>query len=451
MTQHILIVDDEQPIRESLQDLFEDEGYATQCASSGEEAVARYRQKAADCVLLDIWMPGIDGLETLSRIRQMDSDVPIIMMSGHATIDTAVRATQKGAFDFLEKPLSSDRLLILVRNALEKRKLTNENLSLKQRSQTKQRSELIGKTPAIKKAIKQIQRFAGMDASVLIHGEHGTGKATVAKMLHEQSTRSGQEFVDINLAAIPRSRMEDELFGHDKSIAHKMTQQTGKLEKAHHGSMFFNEVELLNPALQIKVLRVLQQKKLHRLGHDSIADANIRLIAATSIDLQQAMQRQVIREDFYYHLSVAVIELPALRHRKEDIPLLIQHFTTLFADKKSQNSIQFHDDVLQQLQLHPWHGNIRELRNYIERCHIMLPGKNINLDNMIPLTGASQPKNHEFTDSFHAAKENFERNYLLHNLKKHQWNISRTAAHVGMERTQLYRKIKSFNLKEGQE
>jgi len=451
MSQHILIVDDEQPIRESLQDLFEDEGYLIRCASSGEEAVARYRQQAADCVLLDIWMPGIDGLETLARIRKMDADVPVIMMSGHATIDTAVRATQQGAFDFLEKPLSSDRLLILVRNALERRKLTKENTSLKQKTQNFQRSELVGNTRIIKKIRKQIQRFSAMDISVLIRGEHGTGKANVARMLHENSARTAQSFVDINLASIPNTRMESELFGHAQITSSKAKEQMGRLEQADKGSMFFNEIELLSPALQVRLLRVLQQKKLRRLGSDKVVDSDIRLIAATSIDLQQAMQENIIREDFYYHLSVAVIELPALRHRQDDILLLVEHFRNLYADTKSQNSIHFDQDVLEVLQQYPWRGNVRELRNYIERCYIMLPGKQISMDDMIPLTGASQSPNQDFANSFHEAKENFERGYLLHNLRKHQWNISRTAAHVGMERTQLYRKIKSFDLKEGQE
>lgn len=451
MSQHILIVDDEQPIRESLQDLFEDEGYLTQCASSGEEAVARYRQQAADCVLLDIWMPGIDGLETLSRIRQMDADVPIIMMSGHATIDTAVRATQKGAFDFLEKPLSSDRLLILVRNALEKRQLTKENSSLKQQTENKPRSTLIGHSKHIKNIYKQVQRFAAMDIPVLIRGEHGTGKATVARMLHEQSTRQQHTLVDINLASIPNTRMETELFGYDENTPNGRQSHKGKLEQAHQSTLFCNEIELLSPALQVQLLQSLKQKKLCRINGTSTVNNHVRFIAATSLDLHQAMLKHTIREDFYYHLSVAVIELPPLRQRQEDIPVLIEHFSQMYANTASHHRISFETDVLAMLQAHPWHGNIRELRNYIERCQIMLPGKNISLEDMIPLTGAAQSSNQDFADSFNTAKENFERNYLLHNLKKHQWNISRTATHVGMERTQLYRKIKSFQLKEGQD
>jgi len=346
--------------------------------------------------------------------------------------------------------LSSDKLLILVRNALEKRKLTQENVSLKEKVQPQQRSELIGNTRVIKKIHKQIQRFAAMDVSVLIRGERGTGKAIVARMLHEHSGRATQSFVDINLAAIPSTSMESELFGHTMSKASRGSDPMGRLVQADKGSIFFNEVDLLSPTLQVRLLHVLKKKKIHLLRGDQSIASDIRLIAATSVDLQHAMQEQKVREDFYYHLSVAVIDLPALRHRKEDIPLLVEHFRCFYADTKSQNSIHFDDDVLETLVQHAWHGNIRELRNYIERCYIMLPGQQIGMDNMLPLIGTHQEDSNDFADSFHAAKESFERAYLLHNLTKHDWNISRTALHVGMERTQLYRKIKSFGLKENQ-
>lgn len=454
MSAQIMIVDDEQAIRESLQGLFEDEGYGVSSAPSGEEAVARFRKHPADCILLDIWMPGIDGLETMSRIRQISKDVPIIIMSGHATIDTAVRATRDGAFDFVEKPLSSDKLLILVRNALEKRKLEQENSDLKQNIRQQTRQELIGKSRQIQDVIKMIRRIAATDAPVLIVGEHGTGKAVAAKMLHGQSRRADAPFVEVNTASIPENQMDSELFGHEKgAFPGALHAQRGRFETAHGGVLFFDEISELSLATQAKILRVMQERKLQRIGNPAPIEADVRILGASSHDPEQLLHEGKLREDFYYRLNVVSLHLPSLLQRLEDLPLLAE----TLADEQSKllggEPISFSDEVLTLMQAYPWAGNVRELRNYIERCQILQPGEEITPDNMPPLdmggSHSQQQKqgfNGSFGHSFHHAKESFERSYLLHHLEKHEWNVSRTATDIGMERSQLHRKIKSFGL-----
>jgi len=453
MSARVMIVDDEQAIRDSLQGLFEDEGYRVACAASGEEAVARFRKESADCILLDIWMPGIDGLETMSRIRQLDAEVPIIIMSGHATIDTAVRATRQGAFDFVEKPLSSDRLLILLRNALEKRKLEQENVDLKQNLKQQSRDELIGESAVIKSVRALIRRVAASDAPVLILGDHGTGKAIAARLLHAESKRAKAPFVEINTASIPSGRMEAELFGYEKgAFAGALHAQRGRFEMAHGGSLFLDEIAELDPSVQAKILRVMQERVVHRLGNPSSMPANVRLMAATSRDPEQELREERLREDFYYRLNVVAIRMPSLRERIEDLPLLVETLAEEQARALGGQALSFAPETLALMQAYSWPGNIRELRNYIERCHILGLGEEITPENMLPLEhGFSQSRQlwqpeAMSAGSFHHAREAFERSFLLHHLEKHDWNISRTAADIGIERSQLHRKIKSYGL-----
>ena len=455
MSAQIMVVDDEQAIRESLKGLFEDEGYLVSSAASGEEAVARFRKQPVDCILLDIWMPGIDGLETMSRILQIDANVPIIIMSGHATIDTAVRATRQGAFDFVEKPLSSDRLLILLRNALEKRKLEQENVDLKQNIQQQTRHELIGQSRAIEDIRKLIRRVATTDAAVLILGEHGTGKAVAAHQIHLQSNRSEAAFVEINTASIPESQMDSELFGHEKgAFPGALHAQRGRFESAHDGSLFFDEVSELSLSIQAKVLRAMQERKIQRLGNPTPVPANIRIISASSRDPEKLLHEGKLRDDFYYRLNVVTMHLPALRDRIEDLPLLVETLAVEQSQLLGGDPVLFSEGSISLMQGYPWAGNIRELRNYIERCHILQPGIEITPENMLPLDASSTPvqpatQNHDnssFSHSFHNARESFERSYLLHYLDQNDWNISRTSAAIGMERSQLHRKIKSFGL-----
>lgn len=455
MSARIMVVDDEPAIRESLQGLFEDEGYLVSCAASGEEAVARFRKQPVDCILLDIWMPGIDGLETMNRILLIDPNVPIIIMSGHATIDTAVRATRQGAFDFVEKPLSSDRLLILLRNALEKRKLERENVDLKQNIHQQTRHELIGQSNTIKDIKKLIQRVAITDAAVLLLGEHGTGKAVAAQQIHLQSKRSESAFVELNTASIPDTQMDSELFGHEKgAFPGALHAQRGRFESAHEGTLFFDEIRELSLGTQAKVLRAMQERNIQRQGNPTPIPANVRVISASSHEPEKLLQEGKLRDDFYYRLNVVTIHLPALRERIEDLPLLVETLATEQAQLLGGDPVHFSESAIALMQDYPWAGNIRELRNYIERCHILRPGIEVTPENMLPLDTSSvsvnpTAQNHDnnsFSSSFHNARESFERSYLLHYLEENDWNISRTAASIGMERSQLHRKIKSFGL-----
>jgi len=461
MTARIMIVDDEEPIRDSLQGLFEDENYLVVCAASGEEAIARLRKQSVDCVLLDIWMPGIDGLETLSRIHQVDANLPVIMMSGHATIDTAVRATRQGAFDFVEKPLSFDRLMILCRNAVQKRRLEQENSDLKQQGISHHsRRELIGKSAVIKEVRALIKRVALSDSPVLIVGEHGTGKAVAATLLHEASKRKDGPFVEVNTASVISNRMDSELFGHEKgAFTGALHAQRGRFEAAHEGTLFFDEVAELSLSAQAKILRVMQERVVQRLGNPTPMPANVRLLAASSRDLEQSLKDEQLREDFYYRLNVVSIRMPSLKERVEDIPLLVETLATEQANELGGQPVRFSSEVLSELMAYHWPGNVRELRNYIERCHILMPGEEMGLENMLPpdqsttqtsqvsaaTKGAATLPGFD-ADSFHEARELFERTFLLQSLEKHEWNISRTAADIGMERSQLHRKIKSFGL-----
>jgi len=455
MNAHVMIVDDEQAIRESLQGLLEDEGYLVSTAASGEEAVARFRKQPVDSVLLDIWMPGIDGLETMTRLRQIDESLPVIIMSGHATIDTAVRATRQGAFDFVEKPLSSDKLLILLRNALEKRKLEQENVDLKHNIEQQSRQELLGHSRAIEAVRQLIKRVAASDAPVMLLGEHGTGKAVAARLLHRQSRRAEAPFIEVNTASIPDTHLDSELFGHEKgAFPGALHAQRGRFEVAHNGILFFDEICELNLGAQAKILRAMQERRIQRLGNPASIPANVRVIGASSMNPDAMLQAGKLREDFYYRLNVVSIKLPPLRERTEDLPLLAETLAGEQARLLGGEPIRFNDATLALMQGYPWAGNVRELRNYIERCHILLPGEEISPTNMPPLDASAAPtapgrpqqEAADYNDNFHHAREAFERSYLLHHLEKNGWNVSRTAAEIGMERSQLHRKIKGFDL-----
>lgn len=445
----MMVVDDEQAIRDSLQGLFEDEDYHVVCAASGEEAVARFRKEPVDCVLLDIWMPGIDGLETLVRLKKIDATVPVVMMSGHATIDTAVRATRQGAFDFVEKPLSSDKLLILVRNATEKRKLVRENVDLKQHVEQQSMCDLIGQSAAIDEVRTLLQQAAATDVPVLILGEHGTGKTVAARLLHQYSKRAEFTFIAVNTASLPDARVDAELFGHEKgAFPGALHAQRGRFEVASGGSLFFDELMDLSLVAQAKILRVLQERSIQRLGGAATLSVNVRLIVASSHDLEQAIRDGVLREDFYAQINTVNICMPTLRERVEDIPLLAETLADEQAKALGGKPVCFTTEAMARLQSCPWFGNVRELRNYIERCHILKQGESIAVADMPPLDQENVRIDTGLSDDFRSARDAFERNYLLHHLNKNDWNVSRTAEDIGMERSQLHRKIKSFGLNE---
>jgi len=452
MNERILIVDDEQAIRSALQGLFEDEEYVVTTAASGEEAIAKLRKALVDCVLLDIWMPGIDGLETLNRIQQIHADIPVIMMSGHATIDTAVRATRQGAFDFLEKPLSSDKLLCQVRNAIEKRRLQQENSNLRA-SDCQRNVELVGNHPTIVEVRKMVAQVAATHSPVLLLGPHGSGKTLAARMIHQQSDRREAALVEVNTAAIAEGQFEPLMFGCEKgALPTALHHQRGYFETAQGGTLYFDEIGELSRTAQASLLEVMQKRLFQRIGSGARERLDVRFIAGSSLNVN-LLQREGLREDLFYRFNVISILLPSLQTRREDIPLLVETLSAqVAAELGSREMVRFDADALAKLVAHPWPGNIRELRNYIERCQILHAGECLTASKMptINIGGLElQTDRKVWPDgkaSFADAKEAFEGAFLRRYLDENDWNISRTAAAIGVERSQLHRKMKALDI-----
>lgn len=453
MTIHILIVDDEQPIRESLQGLFEDEGYLVSTAPSGEEAVARFRKHPVDCIFLDIWMPGIDGLETMSRIKQMDVDVPVIMMSGHATIDTAVRATKLGAFDFIEKPFSSEKLLILLRNAIEKRRLATENFDLKQET-NRISTQLIGDSAAIQEVRKAIKKASMKDGPVMIIGDHGTGKSIAARLLHEASQRQGKPYITFHQGILSEEETHHELFGYEKGVfVGALYTQRGRLEAGHEGSLYIEDITQVALPVQQNLLKMVQEKRVQRQGNQKQHPCDVRLLMSSCCTQDVLLSGEHFLADLYAKTNGLTIFMPKLKERLEDIPALLTFLAQEQVESLGGESVTFSDDVVRLLQAYAWPGNIRELRNYVERCHILCSGQTLTIASMLPLDASQQkptfsavPDDSVLMDGFHDARKRFERSYIVHHLEKNDWNVSKTAADIGMERSQLHRKIKSHDL-----
>ena len=450
MTIQILIVDDEQPIRESLSGLFEDEGYLVSTSASGEEAVVRFRKSPVDCVFLDIWMPGIDGLETMSRIKQINPDVPIIMMSGHATIDTAVRATKLGAFDFIEKPFSLEKLLITLRNAVEKRRLELENSDLKLESK-QLCPRFLGASKAVQTLCRKLDKVKSNDKPVLLSGDHGTGKSIAAKIIHEDSSRSEAPFMKFSAIGMDEAGIEAELYGYEKgAFAGAMQAHRGRLEAAHLGVLYIEEIADVPMLVQQKLLEVTQQHRIQRLGNQSHLPCDIRLVIGSKHTKANLLSEGKIIKD----LCAQVVEMPTLQQRSNDIPALLERLTHEQAKHLGGAPVVFDDDAVEALKAYVWPGNVRELRNYIERTHMLYEGQNITFETMLPLDlDATQinkfsavPDDSVLLDGFHDARKRFECSYILHHLDKNDWNISKTATDIGMERSQLHRKIKSHEL-----
>ena len=369
---NILIVDDESAIRESLRGVLEDEGYRVTDAASGEACLDQLQQKSFDVVLLDIWLPGMDGLQTLEQIRELETAPEVIIISGHGTIETAVRATKLGAFDFLEKPLSVERTLILVKNALDAKRLRNENRELKK--QTMRRSEIVGESIPMKALRQQIQLMAATNGRVLIFGESGTGKELVARAIHAQSLRKDEMFVEVNCAAIPEDLIESELFGHRRgSFPAAGSDKEGKFLKAHGGTLFMDEVGDMSLKTQAKVLRTLEEQRFTAVGSDEPITVDVRVIASTNKDLEEEISRGNFREDLFYRLNVIPFSVPPLRERKEDVPLLTRHFLRELSAHYGRSQREITDDAIDALMRYSWPGNVRELRNVIERIVIMNP------------------------------------------------------------------------------
>jgi two-component system nitrogen regulation response regulator NtrX len=448
---NICIVDDEPAILNTLSSILEDEGYQISVAKSGQEALKLIRGEQPDVVLLDIWMPELDGLETLKRLRQQHPSLLVIMMSGHGSIETAVKATKLGAYDYLEKPLDLEKVTILVRNALHQRKLEEENLNL--RIQVERRFELIGSSPAMERLRQLIAVAAPTNSRVLISGPNGTGKELVARAIHLQSQRHNRPFVEINCAAIPETLIESELFGHERGAFSGATaMKRGKFEFADGGTLFLDEIGDMSLATQAKVLRVLQEQQFTRVGGTKLLKVQVRVLAASNKDLSEEMAKGTFREDLYYRLNVLPIVVPTLRERRDDIPQLAQHFLRLHSEEQGIKPKELTKPAIETLQQHDWPGNIRELRNLVERLLIMVSSQVIDRPDVETfLQGRSSSGHHPhsvegFFSSLRDARNAFEREYITAKLRENSWNVSKTADDLKIERSHLHRKIKLLNV-----
>jgi DNA-binding NtrC family response regulator len=366
----ILIIDDERSIRNTLKDILEFEKHQVSLAENGLKGLEAAQNEMFDLIFSDIKMPEMDGIELLTQLKEKDIEAPIVMISGHGNIETAVECIKKGAFDFIEKPIDLNRLLITVRNALEKKDLVVETKNLKKK--TAKKYEMIGQSPALENVRQMIERVAPTEARVLITGENGTGKELVARLIHEKSNRANAPFVEVNCAAIPSELIESELFGHEKgAFTSAIRQRIGKFEQADNGTIFLDEIGDMSLSAQTKVLRVLQENELSRVGSDKSIKVNVRVIAATNKDLKKEIEKGNFREDLFHRLNVIPIHVPSLDERKEDIPLLVEHFTELICSEEGIHPKKFEPDAIKALQQRSWTGNIRELRNVVERLIIL--------------------------------------------------------------------------------
>ena len=443
----ILIVDDEPGIRQSLKGVLEDEGYKVASVDSGEACLEVLHKRNFEVVLLDIWLPGMDGLETLQKIKESEDAPEVIMISGHGTIETAVRATKLGAYDFLEKPLSLEKTLILVKHAAEARRLRSENKDLKKQVQSK--GEIVGDSVPMKALRQQIGLMAPTNGRVLIYGESGTGKELVALAIHAQSLRKDALFVEVNCAAIPEDLIESELFGHRKaSFPGAAADKEGRFLKADGGTLFLDEVGDMSLKTQSKVLRTLDEQTFTPVGSDEAVSVDARVIASTNKDLEEEIDKGNFREDLFYRLNVIPFFVPPLRERKEDIPMLARHFLREFSLTYSRRPKEMHDDTVEVLMRYSWPGNIRELRNVIERMVIMNPtAQKLERKHLPPLVyrDGSRRAHAEFS-TLHQAREAYERDYILKKLDENHGNVSRTAEVLGLERSHLYRKMKTLGI-----
>ncbi|NLN59688.1 MAG: sigma-54-dependent Fis family transcriptional regulator [Deltaproteobacteria bacterium] len=449
MKRTVLVVDDEESICSSLRGILLDEGYEVLTANSGEEAIKIVDEELPNLVLLDIWLPGMDGIETLKQIRADHPQIRVVMMSGHGTIETAVKATKLGAFDFIEKPLSLEKVILVVDHALDMVRLEEENLILKQK--LVQDYELTGGSESIVSLQEMIDIVAPTNAWILIMGENGTGKELVARSIHRKSRRANRPFIEVNCAAIPEELIESELFGHEKGAFTGATaSKRGKFDLAHEGTIFLDEVADMSLKAQAKILRILQEKKFERVGGTKPISMDVRVLAATNKDLEKEMEAGRFRQDLYYRLNVIPLVLPPLRERKGDIPVLVKRFLRDFAQREGEPEKSIDDEALSLFQDHDWPGNVRELKNFTERLVIMTPGLTIAAGDVPSLEkeihGDMPEDRMPLADSFRAAKVDFEKNFIVRKLQEFDGNISRTAEAIGLERSNLHRKIKAYGL-----
>lgn len=445
MSESILIVDDERGIRDTLRAVLEDESFVVEAVASGEECLKVIEKKAYGCLLLDVWLPGMDGLETLAKLRAIGVESAVVMISGHGNIETAVRATKLGAFDFIEKPLSIEKTVLTVRNALRQRELERVNAELT--AELNPDYELIGESVAMRALRKQIAVVAPTDGRVLIYGESGTGKELVARTIHLQSRRASAHFVEVNSAAIPEELIESELFGHVKgAFTGAMTAKKGKFELADGATLFLDEIADMSARVQAKVLRVLEEQRFEPVGSNLSVRVDVRVIAATNKSLDAEIEKGNFRADLFYRLNVIPFEIPPLRERLEDVPSLIDHFNQKFSQAYGKRSKRFEPEAVEMLQTYSWPGNVRELRNTVERVVIMHSKAKVSASDL-PVLGGEEPPAASFRfPSFKEATDAYHREFIQRKLAEADGNVSRAAELMGVDRSHLYRRMKSLGI-----
>ena len=476
MRGRVLVIDDEEAIRKSLRMVLEYEGYEFLEAASGPEGLETLKRESPDALLLDIKMPGMDGLEVLDVLRGRDQQIPVLMISGHGDIPTAVEAIHKGAYDFIEKPLESERVLTALRNGIERKRLRDENLAL--RHQVEGKYTLIGDAPAMKAVLESVARAAPTNATVLIAGESGTGKELIAWEIHRKSARVAKTFIKVNCAAIPEDLIESELFGHEKgAFTGASARQIGKFLQADGGTIFLDEIGDMSARTQAKVLRVLEGGEVEPVGLAKTLRVDVRVIAATNKDLPAEIRAQRFREDLFFRLNVVKVVSPPLRERREDIPALVAHFTGLFAADNNRRKRSFSSDAMAVIQGRPWRGNVRELRNFVERVLIMTESDPIAEEDVLTVeqetpalespvpessapgvaggptapgaaearAGAAGPDPARFT-TLHEYREEAEKVFLLRKLREFRWNVSRMAKAIETPRSNLYKKLEQYGI-----
>jgi two-component system nitrogen regulation response regulator NtrX len=446
----ILVVDDEPGVRSSVSGVLKDEGFDVDTAGTGEECLEKANGAAYDVIVLDIWLPGLDGLTTLQRLRERQIDSQVVIISGHGNIESAVRAIKMGAYDFIEKPLSLEKTVLVVRNALRQRDLEAENKVLRAKVEIQQQHTMVGESPAMNYLREQVSLAAPTNGRVLILGENGTGKELVARTIHHSSRRKSGPFVEVNCAAIPEELIESELFGHARgAFTGAVADKPGRFEQANAGTIFLDEIADMSLKTQAKVLRVLQEQVMERVGGTQRIKIDVRVLAATNKDLTAEIRAGRFREDLFFRLNVIPIFVPALRDRQPDIPMLAEHFMALVAQEHGRKPKRLAPEAAARLQQYAWPGNVRELRNVIERVNIMVGGDTITAqdlgflgrDGVVPEAPSAGP-----VAPLSEARDQFEKDYILRTLAAQQGNMSRTAEVLGVERSNLYKKLRAFGI-----
>jgi two-component system nitrogen regulation response regulator NtrX len=446
----VLVVDDEKGIRDALVQLFEYEGHDVSAAEDGHNGIELAEKLRPDVTFLDVKMPGLDGLDVLAKLREQDPQAVVVMISGHGTIDTAVEATRKGAYDFLEKPLDTDRLLVTLRRALELKGLTQSVAALQR--QVESRYEIVGNAYAIRQVLERVETVSPTEARVLITGENGTGKELIARAIHRLSARAGEQFVEVNCAAIPSELIESALFGHMKgSFTGAIADRAGKFEQADGGTLFLDEVGDMSLEAQAKALRALEEGVVTRVGGSKSIEVDVRVVAATNKDLEAEIEGGAFREDLFYRLNVVPIHVPPLRERRDDIPMLVQHFADIMSKREGVTPRRFEDGAIRRLLELPWPGNVRELRNTVERLMILSAGEAVraeDVDLLATARGSAPGVGSDIlaAETFSDFKDRAERAYILQRLRESDWNVAETARQIDMPRSNLYKKIEKYGL-----